>query len=96
PREIFPDEHRISLTPRNIALLKKKGFANVLVEKHAGVQAQFLDEEYVAAGAAIVSQDELFDRTDIMLKVQPPSIDEEAKGMKEGSTVISFLYPTQN
>ncbi|KAG1754655.1 PNTB-domain-containing protein [Suillus lakei] len=96
PREIFPDERRVSLTPQNVALLKKKGFANILVEKHAGTQAQFLDEEYVAAGAAIVSRDELFDRTDIMLKVQAPSVDEEAKGMKEGSTVISFLYPAKN
>lgn len=96
PREIFPDERRVSLTPNNVALLKKKGFANVLVEKHAGAQAQFLDEEYIAAGAAIVSRDELFDRTDIMLKVQAPSVADEAKGMKEGSTVISFLYPTKN
>jgi NAD(P) transhydrogenase len=96
PREIFPDERRVSLTPHNVTLLKKKGFANVLVEKHAGAQAQFLDEEYVAAGAAIVSRDELFDRTDIMLKVQAPSVAEEAKGMKEGSTVISFLYPAKN
>jgi len=31
-----------------------------------------------------------------MLKVRPPSIDKEAKNLKEGSTVISFLYPTQN
>jgi len=96
PREIFPNERRVSLTPQNVALLKKKGFANVLVEKHAGAQAQFLDEEYLAAGATIVSRDELFDRTDIMLKVQPPSIDKEVKGVKEGSTVISFLYPAQN
>ncbi|KAG1891112.1 PNTB-domain-containing protein [Suillus subluteus] len=96
PREIFPDERRVSLTPQNVTLLKKKGFANVLVEKHAGAQAQFLDEEYVAAGATIVSRDELFDRTDIMIKVQAPSVAEEAKGMKEGSTVISFLYPAKN
>lgn len=96
PREIFPDERRVSLTPNNVALLKKKGFANVLVEKHAGAQAQFLDEEYIAAGASIVSRDELFDRTDIMLKVQAPSVADEAKGMKEGSTVISFLYPAKN
>lgn len=96
PREIFPDERRVSLTPQNVSLLKKKGFANVLVEKHAGAQAQFLDEEYIAAGAAIVSRDELFDRTDIMLKVQAPSVPDEAKGMKEGSTVISFLYPAKN
>ncbi|KAG2157208.1 NAD(P) transhydrogenase beta subunit-domain-containing protein [Suillus clintonianus] len=96
PREIFPDERRVSLTPQNVSLLKKKGFANVLVEKHAGAQAQFLDEEYVAAGATIVSRDELFDKTDIMLKVQAPSIEEEAKSMKEGSTVISFLYPAKS
>lgn len=31
-----------------------------------------------------------------MLKVRPPSIDGEAKALKEGSTVISFLYPAQN
>jgi NAD(P) transhydrogenase len=31
-----------------------------------------------------------------MLKVQAPSVAEEAKGMKEGSTVISFLYPAKN
>lgn len=86
----------MSLTPHNVTLLKKKGFANVLVEKHAGAQAQFLDEEYVAAGAAIVSRDELFNRTDIMLKVQAPLVAEEVKGMKEGSTVISFLYPAKN
>ncbi|KAG2111648.1 NAD(P) transhydrogenase beta subunit-domain-containing protein [Suillus discolor] len=96
PREIFPDERRVSLTPQNVTLLKKKGFSNVLVEKNAGAQAQFLDEEYVAAGAAIVSRDELFNRTDIMLKVQAPSVVEEAKGMKQGSTVISFLYPAKN
>jgi NAD(P) transhydrogenase len=96
PREIFPDERRVSLTPHNVTLLKKKGFAHVLVEKHAGAQAQFLDEEYIAAGAAIVSRNELFDRTDIMLKVQAPSVADEAKGMKEGSTVISFLYPAKN
>ncbi|OJA12997.1 hypothetical protein AZE42_07441 [Rhizopogon vesiculosus] len=96
PREIFPNERRVSLTPQNVALLKKKGFVNVLVEKQAGAEAQFLDEEYVAAGATIVSRDDLFGRTDIMLKVRPPSIDKEAETLKEGSTVISFLYPAQN
>ncbi|OAX38920.1 PNTB-domain-containing protein [Rhizopogon vinicolor AM-OR11-026] len=96
PRETFPNERRVSLTPQNVALLKKKGFVNVLVEKQAGAEAQFLDEEYVAAGATIVSRDDLFGRTDIMLKVRPPSIDKEAKTLKEGSTVISFLYPAQN
>lgn len=96
PREIYPNERRVALTPANAALLKKKGVAKVLVERNAGVEAQFLDEQYVAAGATLVSREELFASSDMMLKVRPPLLEEEAKHLKEGSTVISFLYPSQN
>ncbi|KAF7778663.1 hypothetical protein Agabi119p4_3008 [Agaricus bisporus var. burnettii] len=96
PREIFPNERRVSLTPQNAALLRKKGFAHVLVEYQAGVGAEFLDEHYAAAGATLVSRDELFKRSDIMLKVRPPLIGQEAEKINEGSTLISFLYPAQN
>jgi NAD(P) transhydrogenase len=37
PREIYPNERRVALTPQNAAVLRKKGFAKVLVEKNAGV-----------------------------------------------------------
>lgn len=96
PLEIYPNEHRVALTPQNTALLLKKGFARVLVEKTAGEQAQFLDEHYRAAGAILVDRDELFNSTDIMLKVRPPIFGQEAEKIKEGSTLISFLYPNQN
>jgi NAD(P) transhydrogenase len=96
PREIYPGERRVSLTPQNAALLRKKGFSKVLVENNAGAQAQFLDEQYAAAGATLVSREELFRTSDIMLKVRPPLHGQEAEQIREGSTVISFLYPTQN
>ena len=96
PREIFPNERRVALTPTNAALLKKKGISKVLVERNAGVEAQFLDEQYTAAGATLVSREELFASSDVMLKVRPPLLDEEAKHIREGSTLISFLYPSQN
>lgn len=96
PREIFPNECRVSLTPQNAALLRKKGFSQVLVEHNAGVRAQFLDEHYAAAGATLVSRDELFKQSDILLKVRPPLIGQEAERISEGSTVISFIYPAQN
>ncbi|PPQ93284.1 hypothetical protein CVT25_015282 [Psilocybe cyanescens] len=96
PREIFPNERRVALTPQNTALLRKKGFSKVLVERNAGAEAQFLDEQYVAAGATLVSQEELYKSVDIMLKVRAPLIGEELERLKEGSTVISFLYPAQN
>ncbi|KAF5381083.1 hypothetical protein D9615_004019 [Tricholomella constricta] len=96
PREVFPGEKRVSLTPQNTALLLKKGFGKVLVERHAGAEAQFLDEQYASAGATIVSREEVFGSSDIMLKVRPPLHGQESDHVREGSTVISFLYPTQN
>lgn len=96
PRELFPNERRVALTPQNTALLRKKGFANVLVERNAGTEAQFLDEHYAVAGANLVSREELYGSTDILLKVRPPIAGKEVEFLKEGSTIISFLYPTQN
>lgn len=96
PQETFPDECRVALTPQNTALLLKKGFSKVLVEKSAGLHAQFLDEQYKAAGATVVDRDEVFAASDILLKVRPPLAGKEVERVKEGGTVISFLYPKQN
>jgi NAD(P) transhydrogenase len=96
PRELFPNERRVAITPQNAALLRKKGFANVLVERASGIEAQFLDEHYAAAGANLVSQEELYRTTDIMLKVRPPMVGKEIDYLKEGSTIISFLHPAQH
>ncbi|EIW60365.1 PNTB-domain-containing protein [Trametes versicolor FP-101664 SS1] len=96
PLEIYPNERRVALTPQNAQLLLKKGFAQVLVEKSAGLEAQFLDEQYRAAGAVVVDRNELFERSDILLKVRPPVAGQEAELVKDSSTLISFLYPNQN
>lgn len=96
PLEVFPNEARVALTPQNAALLLKKGFSRVLVEKNAGVRAQFLDEQYRQAGATLVDKEELLSSSDVLLKVRPPEIGKETEHVKEGSTVISFLYPNQN
>lgn len=93
---MYPGEHRVALTPANVALLLKKGFGQVLVERQAGLNAQFLDETYTAAGAKIVSREELFSNADIMLKVRPPLLEHETNIVKEGSTTISLVYPVQN
>ncbi|KAI0780954.1 PNTB-domain-containing protein [Trametes elegans] len=96
PLEIYPNERRVALTPQNASLLLKKGFGQVLVEKSAGLEAQFLDEHYKAAGALVVDKAELFQRSDILLKVRPPVVGQEAELVKDGSTLISFLYSSQN
>ncbi|KAH9901379.1 PNTB-domain-containing protein [Cubamyces lactineus] len=96
PLEIYPNERRVALTPQNAALLLKKGFAQVLVEKSAGLEAQFLDEHYKAAGAVVVDRTELFERSDVLLKVRPPLVGQEAELVKEGGTLISFIQAAQN
>lgn len=96
PRETFPNERRVSLTPQNVALLLKKGFAKVIVEKGAGVEAQFLDEAYDKAGATLVDgASPVWKQADIVLKVRGPS-EAEVDQLHKGQTIISFLQPAQN
>jgi NAD(P) transhydrogenase len=96
PKETFHNERRVSLTPQNAAVLRKKGFKEVLVEHNAGAEAQFPDDLYAAAGATLVTREDLFKNAGILLKVRPPLLGREAESIAEGSTLISFLYPKQN
>lgn len=96
PREIFPNERRVALTPQNVALLLKKGFSRVLVERGSGAQAEFLDEAYEKAGATLVATaGDVWKGADIVLKVRGPSTG-EVECMKEGQTIVSFIQPIQN
>ncbi|OCL13404.1 NAD transhydrogenase mitochondrial precursor [Glonium stellatum] len=99
PRETYPDERRVAVTPQNAEILLKKGFSRVLIERGAGVEAQFTDEAYEQAGAKTVDRRTVFSQSDILLKVRAPSVDgpdSEVDALREGATVISFLYPAQN
>lgn len=87
------------MTPANVKLLLKKGFTRVLVEKGAGLEAQFTDQAYEHAGAQTVDRSAVFSNSDILLKVRALNIhgpDTEVDAIREGATVISFLYPNQN
>lgn len=99
PQETFPNERRVALTPQNVALLLKKGFSRVLVERGAGEAAQLLDDAYVKAGATLVDRNAVWSESDIVLKVRNPQMEgpvNEVQALRKGSTVISFLYPAQN
>lgn len=96
PKEIFPDERRVALTPANVALLLKKGYKQVIVERGAGTAAEFPDAAYEAAGAKLVpSAKEVWSNADIVLKVRGPGLG-EVDCIKEKQTIISFLQPAQN
>src|SRR6187402_3051968 len=101
PRETRSGERRVAATPENIARLTKVGF-RVLVEHQAGDAASFPDEDYTAAGATIVADPRaLWNDADIVLKVHPPGPHptlnvHEADMLREGGTLICFLWPGKN
>lgn len=98
-RETWPNERRVALTPQNTALLLKKGFGRVLVERGAGAAAQFPDAAYEKAGATLGESQRVWKESDVMMKVRAPSFDgpiSEVDLLKDGATLISFMYPAQN
>jgi NAD(P) transhydrogenase len=96
PTETFPGERRVAITPNNVAILLKKGYSKVLVQRGAGVAADFLDEAYEKAGATLVdSASGIWHQADLVLKVRGPSMD-EVDSIKEKQTIISLLQPAQN
>ena len=95
PKEVRPGEARVAGAPKNIERLRKQGF-EVFVERGAGQKANFSDEEYRKAGAVVVdTAKELYEKADIVLKVQPPT-GEEIAMMRPGTLLMSFLNPGRN
>ena len=95
PREIFPGEKRVATVPDVVGKLIKLGF-QVAVESGAGDAANVSDDAYRAAGATVIEgTDKLWSSADIIFKVRAPAISEIAL-MKEGATLVSFIWPAQN
>jgi NAD(P) transhydrogenase subunit alpha len=69
PRESFPGERRVALVPAAIPNLAKAGM-EVVMEAGAGMQAGYLDADYVAKGAKILpKRAEVFGAADIVVQV---------------------------
>ncbi len=94
PREILAGESRVAASPKSVEQLIKLGF-DVAIESQA-VLASFDDAAYEAAGAKIVSSEEVW-TSGLILKVNAPLVDEE-KGIDEiallqdGATLVSFIW----
>lgn len=70
PKEEFFQEKRIPLTPNSIASLINHGH-RIVIESGAGEGSNFDDEEYINAGANIVSSKEEVFKANIILKTAP-------------------------
>jgi NAD(P) transhydrogenase subunit alpha len=98
PQEILPGENRVAIVPDVAAKLIKAGF-EIRIEKDAGIDAGFTNKKYEAAGVKVISDlSELYNGADIVLKVQRPLEHPDVKKdeielIKEGTLLITFLYP---
>jgi NAD(P) transhydrogenase subunit alpha len=90
-RETAPDERRVALVPDALGKLAATGL-EVLVEAGAGLGAMIPDAAYTDAGARIVSADQLYAESDVIVRVQKPS-EAEARQLRSGQTVVGLLQP---
>ncbi len=95
PREVFPGEKRVALTPQSAQALKKLGY-DCVVESGAGEAARFSDDAYRAAGVEVVPDAAaLYAAADIVAKVRAPE-GAELDHLRSGQILIGFLWPAQN
>jgi NAD(P) transhydrogenase subunit alpha len=83
----------VAATPKTVEQLLALGY-DVAVEQGAGAQSAFSDEAYAAAGASVVDGPDAW-RSDIVLKVNPPSDDEIAL-LQAGTMIACLISPAIN
>ncbi len=89
PNEISMQERRITLTPDAVQLLVNNGH-EIWIEARAGESAKFSDKDYSDAGAKIMYSPEEVYKAKVILKIEPPTM-EEIDLMQNGQVLISAL-----
>lgn len=96
PKEVKEYEYRVSLTPTDVYNLKSSCNVIVYVEKNAGINASFTDDDYIKAGAFISSDKEvLFLLSNIIVKVKEPQ-ECEYRYITENHLIFTFFHFASN
>ena len=91
PKEIKNHEYRVGLTPSSVMELAKHGH-QVMIERNAGAGVDFSDDQYLVAGAEIVTTaEEIFARSDMIIKVKEPQ-PQECKMLRAGQILYTYLH----
>jgi alanine dehydrogenase len=92
PKELSKNENRIPIIPEAVKLLVERGH-KVLIEDGAGVNANFSNEQFAEVGANIVISAEETYKSDIILKVAPPLVQEMEMLGKHKVLFSSLMLP---
>ncbi|HEY5116365.1 MAG TPA: NAD(P) transhydrogenase subunit alpha [Nakamurella sp.] len=90
-KESAEGERRVAVSPDGVQRLRTAGH-DVLVASGCGAAAWFPDSEYTAAGAGVVSKQELYARADAVLCVQPPA-EADRQLLRPGQVLVGLLQP---
>src|SRR5713101_1288082 len=91
PKEVKNHEYRVAITPAGVHELVRAGH-EVFVERDAGTGSSIPDEDFTAAGAAILpGADEVWQAGDLILKVKEP-VAQEYHRMRKDQVLFTYLH----
>ncbi|HDH57586.1 MAG TPA: alanine dehydrogenase [Bacteroidetes bacterium] len=91
PKEIKANENRVALQPVGAEMLIQHGH-KVLVQEGAGQGSGFPDDEYVSAGAEICrTAEEVFSRSEMIIKVKEP-LSQEYALIRKNQILFTYFH----
>ena len=90
PREVLKDEYRVALLPVGVEELVNCGH-QVLIEPGAGIGSGIADHDYLRHGAEMVTVDDLFDQSDLIVKVKEPQREEWPR-IQPNQTIFTYFH----
>ena len=100
PKELYPGERRVALTPVVVPMLAKAGL-EVVIEAGAGERAGYPDAQYQDKGAKILSdRNAIFAQSDIVVQVLSYGANDKTGSsdlqlMRKGQVLCSVSNPIQ-
>ena len=90
PKETKDQEFRVGLSPSSVRVLQENGH-RVFVETQAGIGAGFTDDDYISAGAKIVTTTDEAWKCELVVKVKEP-LSAEYKFLQKGQILFTYLH----
>ena len=91
PKEIKNNENRVALTPAGTQELIKRGHT-IFIQHTAGAGSGFSDEEYIRAGAKILTDGRaVFERAEMIMKVKEP-VEPEYGLIRKDQLVFTYFH----
>ncbi len=91
PKETKDHEYRVGATPAGVRELVNAGH-EVLIENNAGLEIDYDNEKYLAAGAKIIKNvGEIYATSEMILKVKEPQ-ESECRMIRKNQIIFSYLH----